>query len=103
MSYDQTTADLLNECATLRATLATVTTEREALREDAARLDWLESLMHPADGYCEVFFAGLRSVANGKLTAATAYQFETNPMVIPTLNAPTLRAAIDAARATEAQ
>jgi hypothetical protein len=42
---------------------------------DRVRLDWLERIMTPRDGYVEVYLAGLR---NGD-APATAYQFETNP------------------------
>ena len=66
--------------------------ERE-LSTERARLDWLESVMAPDANYCEVFFAGLRNWTG----SAHAFQIESNPRKFPTLNAPTVRAAIDAA------
>ena len=72
--------DLIDE---LKAELAT----------ERARMDWLESVMAPDANYCEVFFAGLRNWTG----SAHAFQIESNPRKFPTLNAPTVRAAIDAA------
>ncbi len=60
---------------------------------DADRLAWLESLMRPREGYVEVYLAGLR---NGD-AEATAFQVELQDR--PAMGGPTLRAAIDAARA----
>ncbi len=55
---------------------------------DKQRLDWLESLMRPKDGYVEIYLAGLR---NGD--AATSFQVELQNK--PGVCAPTLRDAID--------
>ena len=63
------------------------------LDAERARLDWLEGVMAPDANYCEVFFAGLRNWTG----SAHAFQIESNPRTFPTLNAPTVRAAIDAA------
>lgn len=65
----------------------------KARAKDSERLDKLEALMRPKDGYCEIFFAGLRSGD----AEATAFQVESNPEKFPTVNGPTLREAIDAA------
>jgi hypothetical protein len=61
---------------------------------DSQRLDWLEHVMTYDDNYVEVYLSGLRN-QTGK---ATAFQVEVNPEKIATLNAPTLREAIDAAQ-----
>lgn len=69
-------------------------TEIDALRQDAARLKWLEDQMRPAEGYVEVYLAGLR---NGTPDwTASAYQVELQDQ--PAVNGTTLRDAIDAAR-----
>jgi hypothetical protein len=73
--------------------------ERET---DTARLDWLEEVLRPGTPACEVYFAGLRH-RNGD--DAVAYQIEgshadpEHPEPFETISAPTLRAAIDQARA----
>lgn len=59
---------------------------------DSERLDWLESLMRPADGYVEVYWAGLR---RGHADA-TAFQVELQNQ--PSCSGETLREAIDNAR-----
>ena len=61
---------------------------------DTKRLDWLEDIIRPDACYCEIFFAGLRNWTGN----AHAFQIESNPELFKTLNAPTLRAAIDGAR-----
>ena len=58
---------------------------------DTERLDYLESLLRPRMGYVEVYLAGLRSGD----APATAFQIEIPDKL--TLNAPTLREAIDQA------
>lgn len=54
----------LKEGATLchlpAAPPTTWTEKAIAVKEDAARLDWLESLMRPREGYQEIYLAGLR-------------------------------------------
>lgn len=63
-------------------------------RTDTERLDWLQRVLTPDDNYCEMFFAGLRDF----LTAnAHSFQIECNPEKFRTLNALTVRDAIDAA------
>ena len=59
---------------------------------DTERLDYLESLLRPRMGYVEVYLAGLR---HGAGEEATAFQIEIPDKL--TLNAPTLREAIDQA------
>jgi hypothetical protein len=61
-----------------------------SLPSDAEMLDFLQKIMTNDDDYCEVYLAGLR----GWTGKASAFQFETNPEKIPTLNKPTLREAI---------
>jgi hypothetical protein len=61
-----------------------------SLPSDAEMLDFLQEIMTNDDNYCEVYFAGLR----GSTGKASAFQFETNPEKIPTLNKPSLREAI---------
>lgn len=65
---------------------------------DTERLDWLQTVMTHRDFYVEVYLAGLR---NGP-TDASAYQIESQPQTagygFPTIQRPTLREAIDAAR-----
>lgn len=75
----------------LRALLAA---EPEPSLRDSQRLDWIEHVMTYDDNYVEVYLSGLRN-QTGK---ATAFQVEVNPEKIATLNAPTLREAIDAAQ-----
>lgn len=58
---------------------------------DAERLDWLESVMRPADGYVEVYLAGLRC-GNGP---ATSFQVELHG--IDSIQGASLREAIDKA------
>ena len=61
-----------------------------SLPSDAEMLDFLQQIMTNDDDYCEIYLAGLR----GWTGKASAFQFETNPEKIPTLNKPTLREAI---------
>lgn len=63
--------------------------ERERVTSDKERLDWLESLMRPKDGYVEVYLAGLRSGH----AEASAYQVELQDK--PAVSGATLREAID--------
>jgi hypothetical protein len=60
---------------------------------DAERLDWLESVMRPKDGYVEVYLAGLRCGD----ASASAFQVELQDR--PAASGKTLREAIDAAAA----
>jgi len=60
---------------------------------DTKRLDWLEAMMTPADDFCEVFFAGLRTSIS---QPATSFQIESNPEKFPTTQRATLRECIDA-------
>lgn len=62
--------------------------------DDSERLDWLESKMRPAEGYCEIYIAGLRS----GVAPASAFQVEANPEIFRTAISNTLRDAIDLAR-----
>ncbi len=64
---------------------------------DSQMLDWLQSKLTPADSYCEVFFAGLRSGHND----ASAFQIESNPEVFETINAPTIWEVIKKTMQTE--
>lgn len=57
---------------------------------DAERLDYLEAIMRARMGFTEVYLAGLRHSPDSE---ATAFQVELPDKV--TLNAPTLREAID--------
>lgn len=60
---------------------------------DGQRLDWLEGQMRLADGYVEIYLAGLR------LGHAPASAFQVELQDRPAVNGPSLRAAIDAAQA----
>lgn len=68
---------------------------------DAERLDWLQSLMQPAENYVEVYLAGLR---NGIPDwSASTYQvelkgeFDVRKGQLTAINGKTLRDAIDSA------
>lgn len=61
---------------------------------DKDRLDWIQQMMTNNSDYCEIFFAGLRNFNEDK---ASAFQIESNPQKFETVNAITLREAIDKA------
>ena len=61
---------------------------------DEDRINWIQQMMTNNSDYCEIFFAGLRDFKNDK---ASAYQVESNPQKFDTVNAKTLREAIDRA------
>lgn len=61
---------------------------------DSDRIDWLEDKMRNDSDYCEIYFAGLRDFKTGE---ASAFQVESQPEKFKTVNAPSLREAIDAA------
>lgn len=62
------------------------------MNTDRERLDWLESLMRPANTYVEVYLAGLRRSIDHE---ATSFQVELQDR--PSVNGTTLREAIDVA------
>lgn len=66
----------------------------KTLPSDAEMINFLQELMTDDNDYCEIYLSGIRNFTTGK---AAAYQFETFPEKIPTLNKPTLREAIAAA------
>jgi hypothetical protein len=60
---------------------------------DTERIDWMQKMMTPGNGYCEIYMAGLR-VGSGD---ADAYQIESNPEIFTIAHGKTLREAIDVA------
>lgn len=67
-----------------------ITKVSEAFPSDTQMINFIQSLVKRRNGFCEVYFSGLRQPGQ----EAEAIQFETNPQCIPTLNKPTLREAI---------
>lgn len=94
VAADGSTAGLA--AAQCRMLIATLESEVERLREDKARLDWLEATLTPNTPATEVFFAGLR---NGPVDAS-AYQCEvaTSTGDSVSFQREGVRQAIDAAR-----
>lgn len=87
------TAKLRDKNIALKQRVQELEEENKSLKSDRDMLDFIQYLMTDDSDYCEVYLSGLRNFT-GK---ATAYQFETNPEKIPTINKPTLREAILAA------
>jgi hypothetical protein len=78
------------------STVSALSEERDALKADKARLDWLESTLRLAALPTEVFFAGLRQGVG----EAVAYQCEIAPAnhEWKSHRGDTVRESIDAAR-----